>query len=46
MAKLRILDNEEMLKAKDAVRLLYRLGIIDMTEYEFLLVKIDRNTGA
>lgn len=40
-----ILDAEERVKAIDAVRLLYQLGLIGMFVYGELIAKIERNTG-
>ena len=42
---MRILGYEEMMAAKDAVRILYKLKLIGMLEYRTLLAEIDRNTG-
>jgi hypothetical protein len=41
-----LLDNEQYEKAFEAIRLLYRLQVIDIFEYESLIVKIQLNVGA
>lgn len=42
---MKTLDNEEMLTAREAVRILYRLGLLDIYAYEKLIARIERNTS-
>ena len=43
---MKTLDAEERKEALEAVRMLYRLGIIGIFVYEELIAKILKNTGA